>query len=91
VESAISSEMSRTRIFSSVERAFIASSICVMQNGHPTASVSGFASLSSSKRMRLMREPSRSSFQKHPPPAPQHNVRFLHEEGLFRTLHHGSG
>jgi hypothetical protein len=41
--------------------------------------------------MWLMREPARFSFQKHPPPAPQQNVRFLHKEGLFRTLHHGCG
>src|SRR5262249_52459784 len=79
VESAINSDRSRTRIFSSIERAFIASSIRVMQKGHPTASVSGSAALNWSKRVRLIGVPSRSSSQKHPPPAPQQNVRFLHK------------
>jgi len=75
VDSAISSARLRTRTFSSSDRDLTASSICVMQNGHPTASVSGFASLIWSKRFWLIRVPSLSSFQKHPPPAPQQNVR----------------
>src|SRR5215472_17973275 len=46
VASAMSSARSRTRTDSSSERDFTASSIIVMQNGHPTATHSGFASLS---------------------------------------------
>lgn len=50
VASAISSARSRTRIFSSRERGLTASSIIVMQNGHPAAIVWGAASLIWSKR-----------------------------------------
>src|SRR5262249_34989879 len=46
VASAMSSARSRTRTDSSSERDFTASSIMVMQNGHPTATHCGFASLS---------------------------------------------
>jgi hypothetical protein len=46
VDSAISSTRSRTRMVSSSERDFTASSIIVMQNGHPTATHLGFASCS---------------------------------------------
>jgi hypothetical protein len=45
VDSATISIRSRTRIESSSERDFNASSIIVMQNGHPTATVFGFATL----------------------------------------------
>ena len=45
VASASSSARSRTRTVSSSERDLTASSIIVMQNGHPTATHSGFASL----------------------------------------------
>ena len=43
VDSAINSDRSRMRSFSSSERDLTASSIIVMQNGLPTANVSGFA------------------------------------------------
>jgi hypothetical protein len=46
VDSATISMRSRTRIESSSERDFSASSIIVMQKGHPTASVFGLATLS---------------------------------------------
>ncbi len=43
VDSAINSDKSRVRSFSSSARDLTTASIIVMQNGHPTANVSGFA------------------------------------------------